>query len=267
MKTVRTFVSKTKDRYSIEFPAPGAINSFFVFSMVKSGSTLQNSVVSDLCTINNVPTVSIHDQAFLQGVATKDIQSDIEDIIFQKGYGYLGFRHYLNPKINVNINRLAKILLVRKPLDILTSLYFSVKYSHFIPANGRSRSMMLQRQKAANSSDINHFALNNAESIRLGYMSYLKVLDNPNWHVFKYEEVISKKRSWIKELSTILSLPISEGDLDLITNTHDIFPREERTSEHIRQVWPDNHKKHLDNKTIALLNKKFAEVNEYFGYY
>lgn len=261
-----TFVSKNKDTYQITMPIPGDMDSFFAFSLVKAGSTLLNDIIKELCALNNVPSVSIYDLAFSQGIATNDIAADVDAVLNKTGYGYVGFRHYLNFQPALPMGELTKILLVRDPKDMLTSLYFSVKYSHPVPVKGRSREMMLKRQEVANELTIDEFVLKNAQSILNSYHSYMQVLDQPNWHLFKYEEVIDRKELWIKELAAVLNLSLSEDELNRLLLRVDVFPDGEKQHEHVRQVWPGNHKKYLSSATVDRLNEKFDTVLEYFKY-
>lgn len=266
MSSTYTFVSKNKDIYQIAMPIPADMDSFFAFSLVKAGSTLLNDIIKELCALNNTPSVSIYDLAFSQGIATNDIAADVDAVLNKTGYGYVGFRHYFNFQPTLPIAELTKILLVRDPRDMLTSLYFSVKYSHPVPEKGRSREMMLKRQEVANELTIDEFALRNAQSILNSFHSYMRVLDQPNWHLFKYEEVIEKKELWIQELAAVLKLPLSEEELNQLLQRVDVFPNEEKQHEHVRQVWPGNHKKHLSSSTIDQLNGKFETVLERFNY-
>ena len=70
-------VSKQGLQYRVSIPTPGPnLQSAYIFAFARSGSTLLNNMVAAYCQQINVPTFSLFNTAFEQGVATQDIQAD-----------------------------------------------------------------------------------------------------------------------------------------------------------------------------------------------
>ena len=93
---VHEFRSLDGDPFSVKVPPPGDIDSFFVFSLPKAGSTLLDGIMRNLCDEVGVPYMTIANDAFACGVSLPRISQDIERLLDQRGYAYLGFRHFFS---------------------------------------------------------------------------------------------------------------------------------------------------------------------------
>jgi len=93
----------------------------------------------------------------------------------------------------------------------------------------------------------------------------IKQIDQ-DWRLFRYEDIISNKRRWVREIADHLHISLGGESCDAIAGRNDIFFRGERRDDHIRQVWPGNHKKHLRPETISPLNESCADIFEQYGY-
>ncbi|MEQ9301131.1 MAG: sulfotransferase domain-containing protein [Cyclobacteriaceae bacterium] len=251
------------NHFLIELPKPSLIESFFVFSLVKAGSTLINNIVKEICDHNRISTISIYDQAFIQGIRTRNVPSAVKRIILDRGYGYLGFRHYFPFNDPPDLSRNKKILLVRDPRDILVSLYFSNYFSHVVPKEGEARQAFI-RLRTESITSIDSFVLQKAESLLSEYKVYLQQIAQPLWKIYKYEDIIYQKRTWVEDLAQYLDLEMNDDLLRNILRNYDIFPAVEDQNSHIRQVHPGNFKKHLKHETISNLDYKFHDILKSF---
>lgn len=262
MKT--SFISRKGDPFSVSVPTPGDFPSFFVFSYVRSGSTLLDRIMRSLCSQAGIPTVHIADEAFEYGVTVPDIQADIESILYPCGYGYLGFRQFFEFEPHFDFSKPKKVFLFREPKDLLVSLYFSVRHSHPVPERGYDQEQQGGLKKKALSMDINEFVRYHSEIVYSHLHNYLKIIDQ-NSLVFRYEKIIFQKKTWIEQLCRYLAIDIDETSITRILEPNDIFPEREIPDQHIRQVHPDNYKQHLDSSTIGYLDSIFADLYKQLG--
>jgi len=261
------FIDTEGQYYQVNVPDPAEADSFFVFSMVKSGSTLLHDLMADICELNQMPVIDIAKDSFHSGVLFKDIQSDVNAIIQEKGYAYLGFRRMFRDfSLEIDYNHVKKILLVRDPRDVLVSLFFSEKYSHSVPEKGTSRSAMLKYKQWAEDLGIASFVLKRANMLKLAYAAYDELQQSKQLKVYRYEDIIFEKEVWIHDMVDFLGMTLSDEHVQYLLDRYDILPDEENPHAHIRQVKPGNYKKHLSPDCIDQLNEIFAEVLSQYNY-
>ena len=118
-------VSKQGRHYRVSLPEPKMnLRSAYIFAFARSGSTLLNDMVTAYCRFLEVPTFSLFNSAFDQGVGTHEIDSDALVCFKTSGYIYTGFRHF--PAFDLDLASAPTIWLTRDPRDMLVSLYYSV---------------------------------------------------------------------------------------------------------------------------------------------
>ena len=262
------FLSKEGITYKIKIPCYSAdIDSFFVFSCHKCGSTLQNNIIKEILYITDIPYIEINQNAFNQGVPMSSVCNDIQSIIYPIGYAYIGFRRFFNFPLDIDLTKNKKIYLARDPKDALVSKYFSSKYSHTVPEYGLIRERILEKRKNIKDREIgiNEFVINNSETYNKDLKEYIQI-GKENLKIFRYEDIIYNKFSWIKEICLFLELLIDSNEIKKIVSKYNIFPDTENVKEHVRQVHPGNHKKYLREETIQRLNIQFEEFYKYYGY-
>lgn len=262
------FLSKEGITYKIKIPCKSAnINSFFIFSCHKCGSTLQDNIVKEILTIADIPYIEINQNAFTQGVPIASVRKDIQSIIYPRGYAYIGFRGFFNFPLDVDLTKNKKICLVRDPKDALVSRFFSIKYSHVVPEGGQMKDNILTMRKNMKERgiEIGEFVLGLSKVHNENLKRYMR-LGNENLKIFRYEDIIYNKVKWIEEICMFLGLSIDSNKIKKIVSKYDIFPDTENVNEHIRQVHPGNYKKYLKEETIQKLNIQFEEFYEFYGY-
>ena len=194
---------------------------------------------------------------------------DVVMLMERKGFLYHGFRSFwaLLPYVR-GFKESKKLLLVRDPRDICVSYYFSMAKSHTVPDGGGARDRVLAQRAEANQLDVNKyinagrcdFILNNMRA----YKRMTELYDN--CHVFRYEDVIFKKRKWIDDIVKLCGLELPTAKIHEIADRHDIRPSEERPNQHVRQVTPGNYKQHLTEETQNFIERRYKPVFEHFGY-
>lgn len=248
--------------YNIELPSPKPdFSSKFVFSFAKSGSTLLNDLLFTYCPQMGVPVVSVFDQAFSQGVDTKDVCDESAQVFNSQGYVFSGFRHF--PNFDLDVEKEKCILLVRDPRDMIVSMYYSIAKSHVIPKGNESlqknREDVLQRA-------IDDFAVNRINSYLRQCETYLQKLDMKRTKVFRYEDVIYNKREWMSDVLDILDVEKVPTLIKRVVQQFDVIPNSENEAEHIRQVHPGNYKKKLSSETIELVTASASNFLRAFNY-
>jgi hypothetical protein len=163
-----------------------------------------------------------------------------------------------------------KILMVRDPRDALVSEFFSVAYSHPVPARTGSDSpvtdMMEQARQLALNTGIDEFVTKHAGGMRDAFLGYTDDLRSTGTVVVKYEDSIFRKRPLIATIAQHFGWAVTASEVDLIMAEVDQWPATENPSAVIRQVRPGDHRNKLSAKTIAKLNDKLRPAIEAFGY-
>ncbi len=256
-------------KYRVELPRAIDKECAFILGVRKSGSTLLNKIILDLCYHNQVPTFSIADRAFEQNLLVKDWQncSELKQVV-QDGIFYIGFRNFpaFIAQEDLFKNR-KKIFLVRDPRDAIVSEYFSVAYSHSLPkANksneGGAREDILRRRDESKFQEVDEYVLKNAAHMNQTIMDYVNSLDNndPNLKLYRYEDIITQKRPWIEDMAQFLELDLPESLLETLLQRHDVIPNQETSNKFIRKALPGDHKDKLKPETIEQINVVFGDI-------
>lgn len=251
----------------IDIPPPASNRaSCFAFSLHKAGSTLLFNMLGELSRSAHLTYFSLEDRRFALGYEADQLAADIVRIFQPHGYMYGGFRHlksYSTPLMRDS----SKILLVRNPMDILTSSYFSVSSSHISPGDhGGFLNKFRKNRTRAREQSIDEFVTHRSQALFASYMSYLNLLSDPNMAIYRYEDVVYDKVRFLTEICNHYQWSIPERRIREIAARHDRIPTTELPDQHIRQVHPGNHRKHLSTATIDALNAEFDPILKAFGY-
>jgi hypothetical protein len=268
-KKNRTFKLATEDgnKITIKFPPPSDMESFFVFSLHRSGSTLMNNIILDVCKHLKLSYIDLEGSIFKQGYMPAHINDDISSLFFEHGFAYLGFRSFWIGK-NFDVTKNKCLLLIRDPRDAMVSHYFSYLYSHGIPASGPISKTMSENRAKLIDTDINEYVLRPQfiNTFKNGLKRYEKFLSPKMTRIYRYEDVIYYKHEWLIDMLEYLGLELPSEVVSRIVKKHDIHPSKEDPSNHIRQVAPGNFRRHLTAETIGKLNSALAEVLKKYGY-
>jgi hypothetical protein len=198
------------------------------------------------------------------------IPSSAKSLFLPKGYCYGAFTGYPAGFDIPIIAQCRSTLIVRDPRDLLVSLYYSVKLSHPEPSEQSAqatRELFLMGRDFANSIDIDNFVLKSIPWIHALYSSYASILDLQTLKVFRYEDVIYRKRAWVEEICDHYRWKVGKAVRNAIADSYDEFPEQEQRTKHVRQVHPGNYKNQLQDKTIRSIEAAFAEQLKFYGYH
>ncbi|NEP26202.1 sulfotransferase domain-containing protein [Moorena sp. SIO3I6] len=256
--------TRDNQKVYLDVPPPGAIPSFFVFALHKSGSVMQDKIIEDIGFTLNIPLISVAKTSFNQGVEESAFGKEICDLFVKTGYGFYGSRYlpaYLN---DFDLSGFKKILLIRDPRDIVVSHYFSMKNSHVIPP-GKVGDVLWKNRQRLQDIDIDEYAIQQAPIFRNIIQRYSKIEDQL-FKLFRYEDIVFHKRQWVGDIIDFLELELEDNKIEKIAKKHDIFPTKENPALHIRKVTPGDYKEKLQPATIDKLNESFKPILIKYGY-
>jgi hypothetical protein len=245
-------------------PLPGDFDSFYVFAMHKSGSTLLNNMLMTILAQSGIPQMAISELAFAAGLPEDKILNP-EEVIFEKGYCYRGYRSFPEYLYRFDLSAKKKILLIRDPRDMVVSFFFSCAQSHIVPEAGVIRDEVLAQRKQASETGIDEFCLANIVDFIDEFIGYEHLL-NTDIRIYRYEDVIFNKVTWLQDMLSYLGIGAALDDIRRVAHENDVIPREERPDRHIRQVYPGNFRKHLKRETIEKLSAMLQPILQRYHY-
>ena len=158
------------------------------------------------------------------------------------------------------------VLHVRDPRDCLTSLYFSVVYSHPVP-EGPGRERFLAHRAAVSSRSIDSNCLRQGGGYAQIFQNYVDFANRtPGVLISRYEDMVSDFERWLLRLVDHLGVPSSHPVLTQIINGADFEVAEEDVRRHKRRVVPGDFMEKLQPETIEELNRMFAGALQRFEY-
>jgi|GEM_PF-949447 len=248
-------------------------HAFFVLGIRKCGSSILNSMMTDLGRINGCAFVDIGGRFFAANIPEQDWRNDPAVLgALAPATVYGGFRAM--PLIlaqSALYQRSPKVLLIRDPRDALVSEYFSIAYSHGLPdgdgSEGGARAEFLALRKAALASEIEAVVLERAENLNQTFMEYAGATADKLTKIYRYEDVILDKRPWLASMAAHFGWDGgSPGFIDGMMGWADKRPTEENSRAFIRHVTPGDHRTKLSAGVIVELNARLREAMALFGY-
>ncbi len=243
--------------------------SVLSFSLPKAGSVLLESIMADLAHRAGLGYFSLETVLFERGIPVDDAPADASRLFFPHGYCYGGFRRLPSAYDIPILGDARKVLLIRDPRDMLVSLYYSITTSHRPPGTGAGQEALdrFERDRASVSrTPIDVFMKLRSERFSKLYLSYDRILDDPLLRVYRYEDVLYKKRDWVKNICDWFSWSVGKGARHEIADAYDQIPGSENPGQHVRRAHPGDYKEKLDDKTIAFLNELLAPILDRHGY-
>jgi hypothetical protein len=209
---------------------------------------------------------------FQIGIPLKDAPPSTSCVFLEKGYCY-GFP-YVPTEFEIPILKSAKkIIQVRDPRDMLVSLYFSLRFSHPNPGSSaqglKTQMTEIPGRSEAQALGIDDFIIDHS----LRFINYSDILQKykeisqlPDAKLFRYEDIVYDKITWAHEICDHFGWNISTDRLHSAVAQVDLFPTEEKPSDHVRQVHPGNYRKRLQERTIRWIEESCKEQMLFFGY-
>ena len=251
-----------------ELPAaPSDAPSVVAISLPKAGSTLLFALLQDLAPLAGLAYVPVQDFFFRQGLRLTELPHEASGLFRPAGYCYGGFRG--PPPFNIPILDHARlVVLVRDPRDMAVSHWYSVTQSHVIPETATGEHFMARaRQKALERGKAQHI-LQVARGLdqQFDRLAGTGRLNGPRTAVFRYEDVIFRKRAWVAAICDWYGWALPAAARDAVADRHDVLPELADPGVHIRQVRPGNHRDELAPDQVAALDRILERWLKLFRY-
>lgn len=179
-------------------------------------------------------------------------------------YGVVRSPHF---SLMERLDELRMIAQVRDPRDCLTSHYYSLVYSHRLPNNPIKRDAFLARRRKAQAMSIDDFVLEAADLFedRFQHLADLKK-EHPGMLVCKYEKMVERTDEWRADIAAFFDMEMTSQLWDKLDRLISFDVNREDVTKHKRQVTPGDHARKLLPTTISILNSRFFDLMQTFGY-
>jgi hypothetical protein len=87
-----------------------------------------------------------------------------------------------------------------------------------------------------------------------------------NVAVYRYEDVIFRKREWIEDMCRWFDWSVPERRIATALERFDIVPEKADPTRHVRQVKPGNYVDALSPESIRMVNGRLGAYMRIFGY-
>lgn len=248
----------------------GDFPACFAFSIHKAGSTLMHKMIAEACNRCSIPSLSIPDTLFLEGVKDREWQADegILDLV-EEGRLYYGFRYlpaaFLDPRLGLRQRR--SVLLVRDPRDALVSEFFSFGGKHVSHrAPDKNAESFRKDLEATAGLDLDEYVIQSARFHLAKLEAYRSALDLSTVMLRRYEDIYFDKHRFLREIFSHLQIAADPDVIRDVAAANDIRPSMEDLSKHIRKGAPGDHREKLKPETISRLNDVFRVTCRNFGY-
>ncbi|WP_198369404.1 sulfotransferase domain-containing protein [Roseomonas rosulenta] len=248
-------------------PALSDAPSVVAMSLPKAGSTLLFALLQDLAPQAGLAYVSLQDFFFINGLRLTEQPHEAGTLFRPRGYCYGGFRG--PPPYAIPILGAARcVVLVRDPRDMAVSHWYSITQSHVVPKAEQGEHFMAKARSQALERGKDAHVLQAARGLDAQYDRLLGsgIMHGSQTAVFRYEDVIFRKREWVEAICAWFGWAIPQEARDRIADRHDVRPARPDPSAHIRQVAPGNHREELGEKQRAQIDRILARWLTMFGY-
>lgn len=250
--------------------APGPFKDCYAFSIHKAGSTLMHSMIASVCRAAQIPSITIPDVLFREGIFEKDWECDSSILsLVTPGRVYYGFRALppLLTEESVRLREKKSVLLIRDPRDALVSQYYSFggkHVSHRLP--DKNKEAFVESAKITEDLTIDAYVLAAAPSYLNKMAAYRENLCFENVLLRRYEDIYYDKRKFLGEIFAHFGVEVSKEILDAVASRNDVRPASEDPGKHIRKGTPGDHIEKLQAETIQALNQIFRDMAACYGY-
>ena len=236
--------------------------SIILFTIQKCASTLITKILKDLSEADGMVHIDF-DSYFTTIDETKyqlfDENSFQTKALRPKGYYYGAWRHLRRVDA---LDRFRTLLILRDPKDVLTSMYFSIAYSHSPVAI-----KMADERKRVLKLTIDEFVIEKSPFIAKRYEDYATHLLGKKGVLFlRYEDMVADFPAWLDKLAAHVGMDNQQEVLDHYKETISFTVERDNKYAHIRSIQPGDHLRKLKPETITQLNKVLKTANEQFGY-
>lgn len=163
---------------------------------------------------------------------------------------------------------LSYIFLLRNPLDILISEYYSFGWMHHLPPEGY-KILNQKKRNHIRKLTIDEYCIEYADNLYDRYKGILNHKNSDQVIITLYSEMVTNFKVWLDKAIIPFNL-----DDDQVKNLYDKFNGEfnqinelkpndiinNNKKRHKRKMIPGDHKEKLKEETIELLKEKFSDI-------
>ncbi|NEQ65781.1 MAG: sulfotransferase domain-containing protein [Symploca sp. SIO2D2] len=240
--------------------------SILFFTTHKCASVYVANILKELIKDTKIIPIDLGGYFWKTGVSKEIIREGHKKALKPFGYLYAPLREPDECLTLIdNIESYQVVLMLRDPRDVLTSMYFSVGYSHIIPT--AQQDVALTAREEILQQTIDEFVISEMPKFLKKYNDYCQeLLPKSNVLLVKYEDMVTDFNSWLDTLVNFLKFDVNPKIVNKIINQADFTVQKEDIYSHKRQVHPGDHKRKLAPETIERLNSEFGEVLDLLGY-
>lgn len=164
------------------------------------------------------------------------------------------------------------VLMLRDPRDVLVSNYYSMAYSHVLPAEGSSRrEAFVQRRIRAQQTPLDDFVRERSAWVKSVYERYdnllIKRYPADCYYYTTYEAMVTDYAKWLKDMLKYVELDVPVSLFDVLVQENDRSrPRKEDIHNTNRLGRSGDYLQKLSPETIAWLNEDLKGILARFGY-
>lgn len=258
-----TGIAETNQVEAIPIPETAtAVPSAIMYTLHKAGSVYFGNCVRTLAESVGMPGINMASHYFNFGYDQIEFPQEAKEAFRPIGYFYGPFR-YLKLSFEIpNFDRYTKFLIVRDPRDILTSRYFSNKFSHPMPPPkpGEAESAIKRTNL-----DIDNDVLSVAPRFLNRFADYLRFVGENDVPIYRYEDIIDDFEPWLRNIAKVIGIEPSADVVKALVDQH-VSHVDEDFYQHRRQIRPGDHQRKLRPETVEALNEIFKEPLRFFAY-
>ena len=238
-----------------DVPAKVDLPSILFFTTHKCASTLIVKIIRELCLKHEVVPVDIDGYIITHTNNDKTVFEDksfMKRVFRPKGYYYGAMRYFRSIP---EMEKYKTFLMLRDPRDVITSMYFSIAFSHTV-----FNEKLVEKRKETQTKSIDEFVLESIPKWKLRYEDYINnVLNKENTLFLKYEQMVADFPSFLNKMSNWLSV-YDEKIINRLVEEISFESRKEDKHSHVRNVQPGDHLNKLKPATIEVLNRELKDI-------
>lgn len=241
--------------------------SCLMFTQPKSGSSLVRGILRKLARQSGLMPTGLEGVFFKAGIPIAEIPASMAKMFKPRGYFY----HFSNVPTQYAVPTDGRALVhVRDARDVLVSKYYSFRDSHPEPGDSIKpdrKNNFAELRTTLRTLGVDEGVLKLANPKLFRAMKDLRAAaDRPGAMLSRYEDMVYRKTEWAHDVCDHFGWKQPDHVIASAVTPFDVFPEEEQTDQHVRQVHPGNYKKKLKPETIEKLNRMLKDELESFGY-
>jgi hypothetical protein len=235
--------------------------SVALFTLHKAGSTFLSERLAAILREEKLQVADFGHYTLRNGIDSTDPlqQESLARYIFsRKGVFHKAVRFAVSPEW---LGDTRVLLVTRDPRDIITSMYFSLKYSHVL-----LNEEMMEQRKRLEKTTVDQFVLESAgffNTLVKTLEDYRAFLNRPNVLHESYEHIVTQPVISEARIASFLGLPDGRKK---IFSPADFSTSGEDVGKHKRQVLPGDHARKLAPETIRYCNEKIRHMAPLYGW-